>query len=379
MATGTRPKRRVLPNVVQASSANPFAPLLTLGDSEMDTTHAAPKPTGSLKPEFAPPPITVASSNVLDIHKKVMAAGVMRYTTAATFKGIVVRTTTTADFKAVCKHLKSTNTEFHSYQLHEDKTTKIVLNGLIDMPIEDLKEILQQEKINPIAIKKLLIKKKRFDQQAMYLLHFAKGTVDIKILQSIKSLNHQMVVWRYFSGHPGPMQCKNCQRFGHGAENCFRAPQCIKCSQGHKSSTCPLSAAAGEEKIPTHKLKCANCEGNHTANFSGCPKRQSQLQSVKVQKSKKQNEPIYSTQQAQVQFSNSDFPPLPSRSQNSHTSSSRANNHTSYADATNSNELFNSEELIQIISDTFHSLRGCKSKEDQIKVVFTIVQKYCYR
>ncbi|GIY03898.1 hypothetical protein CEXT_741611 [Caerostris extrusa] len=47
-------------------------------------------------------------------------------------------------------------------------------------------------------------------------------------------------------------------------EFCSRRPVCVKCAGPHKSSDCP--------KPPDTPATCALCKGNHTANFSGCPR-----------------------------------------------------------------------------------------------------------
>lgn len=83
------------------------------------------------------------------------------------------------------------------------------------------------------------------------------------------------VKWSYYSKRSGPMQCKRCQLYGHGANNCNRIFRCNKFADRHYSTECPLAAgpSTGDGKVPDHKLKCANCGGNQAAGFSGCLKR----------------------------------------------------------------------------------------------------------
>ncbi|XP_063237329.1 uncharacterized protein LOC134539327 [Bacillus rossius redtenbacheri] len=64
--------------------------------------------------------------------------------------------------------------------------------------------------------------------------------------------------------HPkGPMQCGNCQRFGHPTKGCRASPVCRWCSKGHKTENCP-------EGGDRNKAKCASCKGPHCANYRGC-------------------------------------------------------------------------------------------------------------
>lgn len=125
------------------------------------------------------------------------------------------------------------------------------------------------------------------------------------MLRMIKALDHQAVYWRYYSNRSSIMQCKNCQRFGHGGANCFKPPKCIKCAEHHVSSECPVAKGSTDGLIPTHKLKCANCGGNHTANYFGYPERQN--------KTSKENSKAKAPIPKQVQISSTrDFPHLPS-------------------------------------------------------------------
>ncbi|KAL1442064.1 hypothetical protein MTO96_008069 [Rhipicephalus appendiculatus] len=70
-----------------------------------------------------------------------------------------------------------------------------------------------------------------------------------------------------FTSHPveeylGPaLRCYNCQRFGHLAKNCHSPRRCKICSENHDHSECKSML----------QPKCANCGGNHTASYSGCP------------------------------------------------------------------------------------------------------------
>lgn len=58
-------------------------------------------------------------------------------------------------------------------------------------------------------------------------------------------------------------QCKNCQGIGHSKNFCHRNPKCVKCGEDHASSSCT--------KPRESKGQCANCRGDHTANYKGCP------------------------------------------------------------------------------------------------------------
>ena len=63
-------------------------------------------------------------------------------------------------------------------------------------------------------------------------------------------------------------RCTKCQRFGHLQDACrARQPTCALCSRDHWSSECYHKKRTGSEI----KHKCANCHGEHSAAYKGCP------------------------------------------------------------------------------------------------------------
>lgn len=58
-------------------------------------------------------------------------------------------------------------------------------------------------------------------------------------------------------------QCYNCQGWGHSSANCNLAPKCVKCGQDHQTRTCTKSRDT--------PAVCANCGGDHSANYRNCP------------------------------------------------------------------------------------------------------------
>jgi len=63
----------------------------------------------------------------------------------------------------------------------------------------------------------------------------------------------------------GMVQCTYCQEYGHTRAYCSLRTVCVACGDFHSSSNCPAN------KEDPKKKKCVNYQGNHTANYSGCP------------------------------------------------------------------------------------------------------------
>ena len=73
-------------------------------------------------------------------------------------------------------------------------------------------------------------------------------------------------------------QCYRCQRFGHSSDCCRLPFRCLRCSGAHRSSDCDKPRS--EDFVP----KCANCGGQHSANYKGCPLHKIKLEALKTSK-----------------------------------------------------------------------------------------------
>lgn len=71
------------------------------------------------------------------------------------------------------------------------------------------------------------------------------------------------------------VQCHRCQKFGHSKNYCQRPFVCVKCAGNHPSVIC--------SKPFTLPAKCANCKGQHTANFLGCKAYKNATKIIKLQ------------------------------------------------------------------------------------------------
>lgn len=83
----------------------------------------------------------------------------------------------------------------------------------------------------------------------------------VQKLRSVEVLCGLTVKVETYNTPKGPLQCRQCQRFGHTKRNCGHTPRCVACGAEHASGSC----VTGKDEV-----RCCNCAENHTANYRGC-------------------------------------------------------------------------------------------------------------
>ena len=87
---------------------------------------------------------------------------------------------------------------------------------------------------------------------------------EIHPLYNLRYLLHHRITVEEPLKRKGPVQCMNCQEFGHTKACCTLRPVYVACGDRHPSSLCT------KNKDDIAVKKCSNCGGNHTANYRGC-------------------------------------------------------------------------------------------------------------
>jgi hypothetical protein len=348
------------------------------------------KPSSSKQiPEVAektakPPPLTVTKINIVELEEKLKSFAINKSEIKfrLTKYGTKVFVNTNELFQKVKSFFIANNIEFFTHTLKEDRHTKIVLYGLPDLEIDDIKNELNDLDFNPDDIKKLNIKEQRYDFQCNYILYFKK-TRKIKIsdIRTIRSLFNLIVRWEYYiHKRHGPTQCSNCQGFSHGTKNCHLAPKCIRCGQDHKSAECPLlDKTAAKTKTPIDKLRCANCGLQHVANYSKCPKR---LEIIRTRKFLAQNSNRTRNFEsrgfnAAPQLNDFNFPSLTNQSNGKAWSNTRQQfQNQSVPNQINQNDLLSPNECFTAFNEFLTQLSQCTSRVEQLQVIGQITLKY---
>lgn len=342
------------------------------------------------------PPITIFGLHIVSVKTRLCQIKNINFNTLQikiTQHGIQVFSSNIEQYTLIHDYCKNNQIQFHTHTLRDNRKIKICLYGLWQMSINDLQKELNQLGVVPCDIKKIEIKKKKYEDQCIYLLYFLKkSNIKIATLRQTKAVFNCVVRWEYYSPKiRGPTQCSNCQDFGHGSENCYRTSRCIRCGDQHNSAVCPhLPLPPVDEKgneipnfvpkIPAGKIKCANCNLNHTANFKGCPSRKSYVDIQNKVKSKNHGRTNNFKLDDTDQFPSIPPPSRPIGNNSWKNAPHRQNALPNYLPQSHNqlNDLFSAEDCYNIMNEFIQKLSNCQNKQQQLQTIGEITFKYLY-
>lgn len=338
-----------------------------------------------------PPPITIPAMNRANA-----ATFINSLPDSSNFEirlspdGIKIFAPTTDSYKAAKIKLQESGTKFFTHLLQEEQTSKFILHGYFAAELSDVHNHLKDAGVDPVRIKNISVRNKKYDDHAVYLVHFLKSDkMKLSTLQSnVKIINHVRVRWEFYqSKRNGPIQCSNCMSYGHGGASCYLSPKCIRCGNSHKSNSCPLAIDNNTNsvlaRIPDDQVRCGLCGQNHPANFSGCVKRIEFIERQRNYRARAQARNRY-TQQANHNTQIRHFTPAPQLNNSHFPSITPHQNSTDPAwqqvptNQPAQPDLFTTDELLHILRDMMGRLKACTTKEQQFFALSEIATKYIY-
>ena len=173
------------------------------------------------------------------------------------------------DYRKVVSDFEASKKNFYTYQLKCSKGLQVVIKG-IDSNVDPI-EIKQSLEDKGYKIKNVMnIRNRNKIPQPLFRVELEPGDIKLKKgethpIYNIRYLLHRKITIEEPHKRSGPVQCLNCQEYGHTHAYCRLPPVCVVCGELHNSSKCDKSKADSTIK------KCSNCGGNHTANYRGCP------------------------------------------------------------------------------------------------------------
>lgn len=152
--------------------------------------------------------------------------------------------------------------ESHTHQLKSERGFRGIIRHLNkDTPLTWIREELSKL---GYQVKFLNSVKSRHNNTQLHLFEVELAHCDnekINAFLQLKQLGTQLIAVEKMLRQIVP-QCHRCQRFGHTKNYCCRPFTCVKCGDNHPSIECT--------KHKDKKARCANCNGDHTANYRGC-------------------------------------------------------------------------------------------------------------
>lgn len=231
-------------------------------DTENDQQPSSQEPAPSQPTAKKPPPIHLRTKDgwpelqhqLHNYGAKVISAKNLR-------DSIQVQVASADHFRAATRRLDALQVPYHTYALPEEKTIRAVVKGI---PEGISCEEIQQELDELLPIISVTCLKKRADRAALpvVLVQLSRNGGE-KIYELSRLMGLVVTVEPHRRKHQVG-QCFRCQGFGHSARCCRADPRCVKCGKAHLSYTC--------RKPRKEAATCANCGGDHPANYKGCPK-----------------------------------------------------------------------------------------------------------
>lgn len=272
--------------------------LETSSQGQSNTTHATPKP-------ILPPPVFI--KGVLDyigLRNSIRdLIGPSSFSCKSTTAHLKIQTDSPDNYRKLIRLLKDINAQYHTYQLHSEKSLRIVVKNLHPTtPVEDIAAAIEEighSVKNVINIRHHQTK----SPLPMFFVDLNPQESDNDIF-SITALLHTKVKIEEPHKKREIPQCLNCQSYGHTRTYCAYPPKCVKCGDCHPTSSCI--------KPPELPAKCALCSGPHPANYKGCL----------IFKQLRQKRPNFSSKTANISSKTTNISSYNSQPQPPYTSSS---------------------------------------------------------
>lgn len=241
-------------NAPSTSTSNQFSVLAENVEEEKITQEKVPKP----------PPIFVAGvKNISPLNQLLADIAKNGYETKViNHDQVKIQAKTPENYSIIIKALTDKNTEFHTYQLKEERSFRVILRNVHHST--DIDEIKQEIEQHGHIVSNICNMRQRITKYPLPMFYVElKQQENNKDIYNIEYLLNSKIKFEPPHKKKEIPQCTNCQRYGHTKGFCHRSSRCVKCAGDHKTIQCPITEKNGSPK-------CALCNGNHPANYKGC-------------------------------------------------------------------------------------------------------------
>lgn len=287
----------------------PSSPLKTSSNAPNTSTgqQSSSMDTSNLD-EPLPPPIYVRAMRDYIIRCRELESiiGQKSFTCRSTTNSTTFHFKTSDGYRSAVRYFREKNVDFHTYQLQEEKSFRVVIRHLHHTtPIELIKSELEAFDFKIKNITNVIIKKKEESTTShvkiplpLFFVDLEK-TPNVEDIFKITELAYTKIKVEEPHKRRDIVQCQRCQQYGHTKAYCNHEPQCIRCAGKHLTTSCTISRQ--------EPAKCVLCGGNHPANYKGCEAYKT-LQ-VKLRKSEGTVRPTTTQQPKTSTETNKQLPP----------------------------------------------------------------------
>ena len=235
------------------------------GGTKQNSTAQNIKPTQSTVLKVnKPPPIYVQGVQQISILTKALNRIAENNFILKSLRSSDVRiqASDSKSYSAIVKLLREKNTKYYTYKPKEERGFKVILRHMHFST--DTNEIVTELKELGHDVQNIFNMQQSSTRQPLSLFSLdLKSKPNNKDIYQITTLLNTKILFEPPHYKKTIAQCSNCQKYGHTKNYCTRDPVCVKCAGNHKTLDC--KASVGKEQI-----RCALCEGAHTANYKGC-------------------------------------------------------------------------------------------------------------
>jgi len=210
----------------------------------------------------SPPPIFV--KGVQDFSELctslIEILGVENFICKSSSDRLKIQTSTPEAYRMLIHFLKDQNAEFHTYQLQQDKPTRVVIRNL--HPSTNTSLIKSELELREFEIRNVtnVLHKVHKHPLPLFFVDLEPSPQSNDIYKLTSMLHTKIKVEEPYKPKI-VSQCLNCQEYGHTKSYCNYSSRCVRCGDHHQSSDCTIF----RDTPP----KCALCQGNHPASYRG--------------------------------------------------------------------------------------------------------------
>lgn len=251
---------------------NQFEVLNSVEQMETNVNNADLATTPKIK---KPPPVIVQYNKDFEQLLSLLKAELHSDTTAEYLPNgqLKIKSTTNEERNNIMKIFQDHNIGYYTYGGQETDNIKFVMKGLPpSFSQENIVNALADKQITLLNIRQL--KRSFYDNETqtkqisllpIWVLTIPRTPESTEKLKSLTGIHHiKITIEPYKGNNSSLLQCFRCQGLGHKAQLCTLTPKCVKCGQKHNTKDC--------NKLPETPATCANCGGEHPANYRNCPR-----------------------------------------------------------------------------------------------------------